>query len=108
MWLRAICQWTVGAVALAFLALPAAAQDDVSNEVDVEVCLAVDGSGSIDPDEFVFQREAYAAAIADPRVLDVIGTGYRRRIAIAMMEWGGPDSMNPITPWTIVASPSDA
>lgn len=108
MWLRAICEWTFGSLALAFLTLPAAAQDDVSNEVDVEVCLAVDGSGSIDPGEFIFQREAYAAAIADPRVLDVIGTGYRRRIAIAMMEWGGPDSMNPITPWTLVASPSDA
>ena len=85
----------------------AQAQDD-PEEVDVEICLAVDGSGSIDPDEFVFQRQAYAAAIADKRVLEIIGNGYRGAIAVAMMEWGGADSMHPVTGWRRIANAADA
>lgn len=93
------------------LMVPCAAvqsQDDEAGEVDVEVCLAVDGSGSIDEGEFRLQREAYAAAIADPRVVNVIGSGYRRKIVIAMMEWGDAESMNPITPWTVIENANDA
>ena len=34
--------------------------------VDLELCLASDGSGSITDDEFIFQRQGFAAAIASP------------------------------------------
>jgi len=87
--------------------LPAEAQDG-QEPVDVELCLAVDGSGSIEQDEFVFQRQAYATAITHPDVVDLIASGYRGAIAIALMEWGGADSMNPIVGWTKIASPEEA
>jgi len=83
-----------------FLAASPEAQERKS--VDVEICLAVDGSGSIDADEFAFQRQAYAAAITDRRVLDIIASGFEGGIAIAMMEWGGADSMEPVTDWHFV------
>ena len=86
-------------------AAPAQGED---RKVDVELCLAVDGSGSIEEDEFLFQRQAYAAAITHPDVLDVIASGYRGSIAIALMEWGGAQSMNPIVDWTEIATPQQA
>ncbi len=95
-------------LALALLAAPAAWAQDGLEPVDVELCLAVDGSGSIEEDEFQFQRQAYATAITHPDVVDLISSGYRGAIAIALMEWGGPDSMNPIVDWTKISSPEEA
>src|SRR3546814_3006836 len=54
------------ALATLFAATGAAAQ----TEVDLELVLAADGSGSIDEGELRLQREGYAAGITDPRVLD--------------------------------------
>ena len=77
-------------------------------EVDVELCLAADGSGSIAEDEFRFQRAGYAAAVADPQVLDAIRSGLHGRIALALMEWGGADSMNEIVGWTLLDDAASA
>ncbi|MGE0211498.1 MAG: DUF1194 domain-containing protein [Parvibaculaceae bacterium] len=77
-------------------------------EVDVEICLAADGSGSITSEEFAFQRRGYAAAVADRRVIDAIGQGLRGRIALAHMEWGGPDSMHKIVEWRAVSDEASA
>jgi hypothetical protein len=96
----------VGAVAAVLgAAVPGAAQ---TVEVDMELCLAADGSGSIAEDEFRFQRSGYAAAIADPRVLDVVRSGQHGRIALALMEWGGAESMNEIVGWTVVSDAASA
>ena len=88
-------------------ATPLSAQDNLER-VDVELCLAVDGSGSIEHDEFLFQRQAYATAITHPDVLEAIGAGYRGAIAVALMEWGGATSMNPIVGWTRIGSAEEA
>ena len=42
------------------LAGPVLAQEGARQKVDLELYLAVDGSGSIQEDEFAFQRQAYA------------------------------------------------
>ena len=85
---------------LAFLA-PAHGQAP-EPDVDVELCLAADGSGSIEESEFAFQRRGYAEAIADPRVIDTIERGLHGKIALAHMEWGGADSMVPVVDWTVI------
>ena len=90
------------------LAGPVAAQDGQGKKVDLELCLAVDGSGSIQEDEFAFQRLAYAEAIADPQVVNIMTGGYEGSIAIALMEWGGAESMHPIVGWTEIANAADA
>jgi hypothetical protein len=98
----------ISLAAAVILAVSASAQEAERRPVDVELCLAVDGSGSIDPDEFAFQRQAYAAAITEQRVLDVIRSGYEGGIAVAMMEWGGAQSMNPVVDWTYISNAAEA
>lgn len=83
---------------------PAAARTDV----DLELVFASDGSGSIDDEELRFQRQGYAAAMADPRVLDAIAAGPLGRIAVAFVEWGAPSSQHTIVDWTVIAGPEDA
>lgn len=79
-----------------------------AEEVDFELVLAADGSGSIDDEELRLQREGYARAIAHPRVLSAIGSGFLGKIAIAYMEWGAPESQHTIVDWTIIEDPETA
>ena len=51
-------------LALLFLVLPAAAQD--RKEIDIALAMAIDISGSIDPDEARLQRQGYVEAFRDP------------------------------------------
>jgi hypothetical protein len=83
--------------------LPASAE-----EVDVQLVLTADGSGSIDDDEFRLQRSGYAAAITDERVLNAITSGYRQAIAIAFVEWGAPESQHTIVDWTVIRDAASA
>lgn len=89
--------------ALLSVALPAAAA-----EVDVELVLAADGSGSIDDDELAFQRRGYAEAVLSPEVLNAIAAGVTGAIAIAYVEWGGPTSQHTIVDWTVVRDRASA
>lgn len=76
--------------------------------VDLELVFAADGSGSIDDEELRLQREGYATALSDPKVLDAIASGLHGRIAVAYIEWGGPVSQHTIADWTVVAGADDA
>ncbi len=86
----------------------APAQAPERRAVDVELCLAVDGSGSIEDDEFAFQRQAYAQALTDAKVVDIVTSGFNGGIAVALMEWGGPTSLHPIVDWTLIDGPQPA
>jgi len=86
------------------MAPPAAAAEPV----DLELVLAADGSGSIDDDELKLQRDGYAAAITHPRILEAIQRGYHRAIAVAYMEWGGPDSQHVIVDWRRISDAASA
>ncbi len=77
-------------------AAPAVAQPA---EVDLLLALAVDASGSIDPDEFQLQREGYAEALAHPGVLAAIRGKPRGAIAVAMVEWGSPGGAATVVEW---------
>lgn len=80
--------------AIALLPLRANAQP-----VDLLLVLCVDASGSIDPEEFRFQREGYADAISDPRILKAIASGRRGAIAVAFVEWGTPGGPRTVVDW---------
>ena len=51
-------------------------------EVDLELVLLADASGSIDQAEIKFQRQGYASAITHPQVLAIIAKGALGRIAV--------------------------
>ena len=70
--------------------------------VDVALVLAVDVSRSIDTGEFRLQREGYAAAVTNPRVLMAIQAGTHRAIALCFVEWSGPDEQMVVVDWTVV------
>ena len=63
---------------------------------------AADVSRSIDQPKFQLQREGYAAAIADKRVLEAIAAGRNRRIAVAFVEWSGVSSQKLLIDWTLI------
>jgi hypothetical protein len=90
---------SLAALAFAHAAAPAAAQ---GVPVDLELVLAVDVSGSMDPDEHAIQRRGYVEAFTHPDVVGAIRSGPFGRIAVAYVEWGGPASQALTVPWTLV------
>src|SRR3954463_1347609 len=88
-----------------FLAPPIAL---AAEQVDLLLVLAADVSRSIDQPKFQLQREGYAAAISDKRVLEAIGSGRNRRIAICFVEWSGVSSQKLVIDWTVIDGPDSA
>jgi len=76
--------------------------------VDLELVLSVDSSGSIDAYEFTLQREGYARALTDPKVLAAIARGPNASIAVTLVEWSGPSISTIVVPWTRIAGITDA
>lgn len=76
--------------------------------VDLELVLAVDASGSMDPSEQELQRHGYSAAFRHPEVLAAIASGALGRIAVIYVEWAGFDDQEVIVPWTVLAGREDA
>lgn len=77
-------------------------------KVDLELVLAVDVSGSMDLDEQALQREGYAQAIKSQEVVAAIRSGFRRRIALTYVEWGGPPSQTVAIPWRVIEDQASA
>jgi hypothetical protein len=90
-------------VALGLLTAPALAES-----VDLELVFAADGSGSIDDAELRLQREGWADALTSPDVLTGIKDGPVGAIAVAFMEWGGPNSQVLIVDWHIIRDEASA
>ena len=70
--------------------------------VDLLLVLASDVSRSVDAQKFQLQRDGYAAALANPSVLDAIRSGKNGKIAVAFVEWSGVTSQRVVIDWTIV------
>ena len=79
---------------------PAAAS--AADKVDLLLVLAADVSRSIDNEKFQLQREGYAAAISDQRVLDAIRSGRSGRIGVTFVEWSGVGSQRVLIDWTAI------
>lgn len=97
---------TTAFVALILAAVPGAvsAQEITQGklEVDLELILAVDVSGSMDDEEAALQRKGYLDALTNPRVVRAIESGPHRRIGLTYMEWAGPHWQRVIVGWTLV------
>jgi hypothetical protein len=76
--------------------------------VDLLLVLAADVSRSVDADKFKLQREGYAAAIANQRVLDVIRSGRNSRIAVLFLEWSGFGNQKVVIDWMMIDGPKTA
>jgi hypothetical protein len=87
------------------LSLPVAR---AAEPADLLLVLAADVSRSVDQQKFQLQREGYAAAIADRRVLDAISSGRNGRIAVLFLEWSGLGNQKVVIDWTLIDGPKAA
>ena len=92
-------------IALPLAALPAAAQE-AGREVDLELVLLADASGSIDQAEIDLQRQGYAEAITHPDVLYAISSTLTGSIAVTYVEWAANQAV--VADWTIISTPDEA
>jgi hypothetical protein len=90
----------------AIAAIPAAAA--AAEKVDLLLVLAADVSRSVDNGKFQLQRDGYAAAISDPRVLEAIRSGQAGRIGLTYVEWSGAGSQQVVIDWTSIGGAEDA
>src|SRR6266852_3984788 len=70
-------------------------------EVDL-LLLSSDVSRSVDAPKFKLQRDGYAAAIVNPRVIQAIRSGALGKIAISFVEWSGVGAQKIVIDWTII------
>ena len=73
-----------------------------SQAVDLNLVLAVDSSGSVDDDRFDLQKDGYAKAFLNPRVLNAIKNGNEQAIAVTMVQWTGPTLHVVMVPWMVI------
>jgi Protein of unknown function (DUF1194) len=90
----------VAGAALAFFCVAAAPAQ--AEAVDLALVFAADVSRSVDDDEFKLQRQGYAAAVINPRVLQAIVAGPHGAVAICFIEWSGPEEQQVVAEWTVV------
>ncbi len=84
----------------------AAAPARADEPVDLELVLAIDVSGSVDPEEARLQRDGYVGALTNPKVQAAIHGGPYGRIAVAYVEWAGDSFQRIVVPWTLLSDPT--
>ena len=77
-------------------------------EVDLQLVLAVDASGSVNQRRFELQKQGYASAFRSPRVLNAIRSGMSQAIAVTMIQWTGPRLQIHVVPWMVVKDEASA
>ena len=104
--MRRYLHCTVILIALLATALTPSAR--AAEKVDLLLVLAADVSRSVDNTKFKLQREGYAAAIANGRVIDAIRSGRNQRIAVLFMEWSGNGNQKVVIDWAVIDGPKTA
>ena len=90
--------------ACAFLSLSTG--QSAAQDVEIELVLLADASGSISEAEIAFQREGYAQAITDPRVLSAISNSAYGAIAVTYVEWAANTAV--VVDWMKIDGPKSA
>ena len=79
-----------------------------ADEVDLLLVLSSDISRSIEAPKFQLQRDGYAAAIVNPRVIQAIRSGALGKIAISFVEWSGASQQEIVIDWTVIRDEATA
>ncbi|UEM04681.1 DUF1194 domain-containing protein [Skermanella rosea] len=95
------------AAAVLLLLAGAAARAD-QQPVDLELVMAVDASGSITTGALEFQLRGHAAAFRSAEVAESLTVGGTRSVAVTLVQWAGPNTLETVVPWTRVADAADA
>ena len=81
---------------------PGALTSRAAEEVDLLLVLSSDVSRSIDTPKFKLQRDGYAAAIVNPRVIQAVRSGALGQIGVSFVEWSGIGAQKIVVDWTII------
>lgn len=92
---------TVG-ICLLLAAFTTSTAAQTLEEVDLELVMLADASGSIDETEIRFQRSNYAEAMVHADVLGAIAKGQLQKIAVSFVEWGDDTSQAIVVPWMVI------
>jgi hypothetical protein len=83
-------------------------QARAQTNVDLQLVLAVDASGSVNDARFELQKQGYAAAFRNPQVIKAIMSGGEQAIAVTMMQWTGPFMHVQVVPWMLLRDAASA
>lgn len=93
----------------ALLVLPVVALAPAQAEdVDVALVLVTDVSRSIDDSEFALEKNGYASAFTNPRVLEAIQGGPAGKIAVAYVEFASSFEVRTVLDWTVIRDKASA
>lgn len=84
------------------LAFGLASQSVRAEEVDLELVLAVDASGSVDETEYQLQIQGIAEAFRDEAVQSAVASGPQGRIAVALVIWADATQRPDESDWFVV------
>jgi hypothetical protein len=89
---------------LVLLALSAVGASSTRAEtpVDLLLVLSSDVSRSVDEPKFQLQREGYAAAITDPRVIGAVRSGVHGGIGVCFIEWSTAHLVKLVVDWSLI------
>ncbi|QDZ06491.1 DUF1194 domain-containing protein [Sphingomonas panacisoli] len=86
---------------------PSVAQAQAApTNVDIELALLIDVSGSVDTTEFNLQRQGYVNAFNDSAIQAVFASG--KSAAITVVYWSGQAEQSQAVGWTLVNSAASA
>ncbi|MBI3499753.1 MAG: DUF1194 domain-containing protein [Proteobacteria bacterium] len=92
----------------AFVLAPVLRADAQGTATDLQLVLAVDASGSVNQARFELQKQGYAAAFANPKVLQAIRSGRNQAIAVTMFQWTGPGMIIEVVKWSLIKDTASA
>lgn len=95
-------QLVTAIVVLLIIIFSSLQQASAQTQVDVQLVLAVDASGSVSEARFELQKQGYVAAFRNPRLLRAVQSGATQSIAVTMMQWTGPALQIQVVPWLLV------
>jgi len=98
--------WLAQGLACALLTAGGAAP--AQSDVDLQLVLAIDASGSVDAVRFELQKRGYVAAFRHARVLQAIRSGANRAIAATMVQWTGPALQVQVVGWSKIGEEQGA
>ncbi len=81
---------------------------EMGTEVDLELVLAVDISGSVDAFEAQQQRDGYIAALTHPSVLNAIQSSFLGNIAVTYVEWADAYHQEQLVDWMVISDEASA
>jgi len=73
-----------------------------AEEVDLELVLAMDASGSVSEKEYLLQLRGTAAAFRDLEIIEAIQAGPTGRISVALMLWSDASFPKEKSPWFVL------